>query len=49
MNSIIIFQKTLDIIQRVMYNSIVINEIDNNDILTQAQNKTNRYEKNKNK
>ena len=39
------FSKTLDIIQRVMYNNIVINELDNNDISTQTQNKTNRYEK----
>ena len=28
-----------------MYNNIVINELDNNDTLTQTQNKTNRYEK----
>ena len=28
-----------------MYNNIVINELDNNDISTQTQNKTNRYEK----
>ena len=28
-----------------MYNNIVINELDNNNISTQTQNKTKRYEK----